>query len=204
VAGRRLAPGTVLREGIERIIRAGRGALIVIGWTPEVEPLVSGGFVIDIGATSQRIAELAKMDGALVLDARPNASCAPTSTSSPTPRSRPRDRDPPPLGGAHRPPDRHAGHRRVRVDGDGHLYHGDRKHVVEEVSALLFRANQALSTLERYRSRLDEVSATLSAREVEDAVTVRDAVLTLQRAEMLRRIAPRSRTTSSSSAPRVA
>ena len=69
------------------------------------------------------------------------------------------------------------------------LYLGDRKHVVEEVSALLVRANQALSTLERYRSRLDEVSATLSAREVEDAVTVRDALLTLQRAEMMRRIA---------------
>ena len=63
-----LAPGTPLREGIERIIAAGRGALIVIGWSAEVEPLISGGFVIDIGATSQRIAELAKMDGALVLD----------------------------------------------------------------------------------------------------------------------------------------
>jgi diadenylate cyclase len=61
--------------------------------------------------------------------------------------------------------------------------------VVEDVSALLFRANQALSTLERYRSRLDEVSATLSAREVEDAVAVRDVVLALQRAEMMRRIA---------------
>src|SRR5680860_431273 len=69
------------------------------------------------------------------------------------------------------------------------LYYGDDKRIVEEVSALLFRANQALSTLERYRARLDEVSATLAAREVEDSVTVRDVVLTLQRAEMLRRIA---------------
>ncbi|MDX1622270.1 MAG: diadenylate cyclase, partial [Nitriliruptorales bacterium] len=63
-----LAPGTVIREGIERIIRAGRGALIVIGWNEGVEDVVSGGFVIDTNATAQRIAEIAKMDGAMILD----------------------------------------------------------------------------------------------------------------------------------------
>ena len=185
-----LAPGSPLREGIERIIRAGRGALMVIGWTPEVEPLVSGGFVIDIGATSQRVAELAKMDGALVLDAdasrvlRANVHLVPDPTI-PTSET----------GTRHRSAERTARQTGLPVItvsesmGMVNLYYGDRKHVVEEVSALLFRANQALSTLERYRSRLDEVAAMLSAREVEDAVSVRDVVLTLQRAEMLRRIA---------------
>jgi diadenylate cyclase len=185
-----LAPGTPLREGIERIIRARRGALMVIGWTPEVEPVVSGGFVIDIGATSQRIAELAKMDGALVLDAeatrvlRANVHLVPDHTIETNE-----------TGTRHRSAERTArqtGQAVIAVSesmGMVNLYVGDQKHVVEEVSALLVRANQALSTLERYRSRLDEVSATLSAREVEDAVTVRDVVLTLQRAEMLRRIA---------------
>ncbi len=185
-----LAPGTPLREGIERVIRANRGALIVIGWSPEVEPLVSGGFVIDIGATSQRIAELAKMDGALVLDAdasrilRANVHLVP-DPGIPTWET----------GTRHRSAERTArqtGQPVITVSesmGIVSLYFGERKHVVEEVSALLFRANQALSTLERYRSRLDEVSALLSAREIEDAVTLRDAVLTLQRAEMLRRIA---------------
>ena len=185
-----LAPGTPLREGIERVISAGRGALIVIGWSPEVEPLVSGGFVIDIGATSQRIAELAKMDGALVLDndtnriLRANVHLVPDPTI-PTSET----------GTRHRSAERTArqtGQPVIAVSesmGKVNLYHGAARHVVEEVSALLVRANQALSTLERYRHRLDEVSALLSAREVEDAVTVRDAVLTLQRAEMLRRIA---------------
>ena len=185
-----LAPGTPLREGIERIIRAGRGALIVIGWSPRIEPLVSGGFVIDIAATSQRIAELAKMDGALVLDAdagrvlRANVHLVPdpTITTSET-------------GTRHRSAERTArqtGTPIVTVSesmGMVNLYVGDQRHVLEEVSTLLVRANQALSTLERYRYRLDEVAALLSAREVEDAVTVRDAVLALQRAEMLRRIA---------------
>ncbi len=185
-----LAPGMPLREGIERIIRAGRGSLIVIGWSPRIEPLVSGGFVIDIAATSQRIAELAKMDGALVLDAdagrvlRANVHLVPDPTIATSE-----------TGTRHRSAERTArqtGTPIVTVSesmGMVNLYVGDRRHVLEEVSTLLVRANQALSTLERYRYRLDEVSALLSAREVEDAVTVRDAVLALQRAEMLRRIA---------------
>lgn len=63
-----VAPGTPLRAAIDRLVRARRGALFVLGWTPEVEAICSGGFRIDVEATGQRIAELAKMDGAIVLD----------------------------------------------------------------------------------------------------------------------------------------
>ncbi len=185
-----IAPGSLLREGMERVIASGRGALLVIGWTAEVEPIVSGGFVIDIGATSQRIAELAKMDGALVLDRdatrvlRANVHLVPdpsVETSETGTRHRSAERTA-----------RETGRPVIAVSesmGMVTLYYGRTKHVVEDVSALLVRANQALSTLERYRARLDEVAATLSAREVEDAVSVRDVVLAVQRAEMLRRIA---------------
>jgi diadenylate cyclase len=69
------------------------------------------------------------------------------------------------------------------------LYVDDRKHVLEEIASILFRANQALATLERYRIRLNEVSASLSALEVENMVTARDVLVVLQRAEMVRRIA---------------
>jgi diadenylate cyclase len=185
-----LAPGSILREGIERVIRAGRGALIVIGWTPEVEPVVSGGFVIDIAATSQRIAELAKMDGALILDEDGTRILRANVHLVPDPSIHTYE-----TGTRHRSAERVArqtGQPVISVSesmGMVTLYLKETKRVVEDVSALLFRANQALSTLERYRSRLDEVSATLSAREVEDAVAVRDVVLALQRAEMMRRIA---------------
>ena len=185
-----IAPGTLMREGIDRIIRAGRGSLMVIGWTPEVEAIVSGGFVIDIGATAHRVAELAKMDGALVLDDQATRVLRANVHLVPDPRIETSE-----TGTRHRSAERVARQTQRPVIavsesmGMVTLYLGSHKHMVEEVSALLFRANQALSTLERYRARLDEVSATLSAREVEDAVTVRDAVLTLQRAEMLRRIA---------------
>ncbi len=185
-----LAPGTELREGVERIIRARRGTLMVIGQASEITPLLSGGFLIDTPATAQRIAELAKMDGALVLDSaatrvlRANVQLVPDSSI-----------DTFETGTRHRSAERTArqtGQPIIAVSesmGVVTVYHGDRKHTLEEVSAVLVRANQALSTLERYRVRLDEVSAVLSAREVEDTVTVRDVVLTLQRAEMMRRIA---------------
>ncbi|MDX1511990.1 MAG: DNA integrity scanning diadenylate cyclase DisA [Nitriliruptorales bacterium] len=186
----RLAPGTVLREGIERIIRAGRGALIVIGTNDAVESCVSGGFKIGINATAQRISELAKLDGALIVDDAAekillaNVHLVPDHTIPTTE-----------TGTRHRSAERVAKQTGMPVVSVSEsmsmvtLYYGERRQVLEEVSSLLFRANQGLATLERYRARLDEVAATLSAREVEDSVTLRDVALTLQRAEMVRRIA---------------
>jgi diadenylate cyclase len=69
------------------------------------------------------------------------------------------------------------------------VYVGDRRHVLESSGELLGRANQAISTLERYKARLDEVSNALSALEIEDLVTVRDVAVVAQRLEMVRRIA---------------
>lgn len=185
-----LAPGTTIREGIERIIRAGRGALIVIGWDEEVDEVVSGGFVIDTTATAQRIAELAKMDGALILDGKGERVLRANVHLVPDPTIHTSE-----TGTRHRSAERVArqtGMPTISVSESMSmvtLYLDGRKRVLEEVSSLLFRANQGLATLERYRARLDEVSSILSAREVEDSVSLRDVVVTLQRAEMVRRIA---------------
>jgi diadenylate cyclase len=69
------------------------------------------------------------------------------------------------------------------------LYVDGRRYVLDDSAAILSRANQALATLERYKLRLDEVSGTLSALEIEDLVTVRDTVVVTQRLEMVLRIA---------------
>ena len=61
--------------------------------------------------------------------------------------------------------------------------------MLEDSGPILSRANQALATLERYKLRLDEVSSTLSALEIEDLVTVRDVAVVAQRLEMVTRIA---------------
>src|ERR671915_769250 len=62
-----VAPGTPLREGIDRILQANKGALIIVGDGPDVLGICSGGFLLDAEFTPQRVSELAKMDGAIIL-----------------------------------------------------------------------------------------------------------------------------------------
>src|SRR4030088_3607669 len=82
---RLVAPGTQLREGLDRILQARMGAMIVVGDGPEVLKLCSGGFLLDAEFTPQRLSELAKMDGAIILSsdssrvARANVHLVPDS-----------------------------------------------------------------------------------------------------------------------------
>ena len=189
---RLVAPGTQLREGLDRILQARMGALIVVGDGPEVLSVCSGGFLLDAEFTPQRLSELAKMDGAIILAsddcsrvARANVHLVP-DPNIPTVG----DRHPPPHRRAGRPPARRAGDHGVR----GHvawspIHRRGEKHTLEPIPRVLARADQALQILERYKARLDAVSGSLSALEVEDLVTVRDVATVLQRAEMVRRIA---------------
>jgi diadenylate cyclase len=186
----RVAPGTPLREGLDRIVKAKMGALVVVGDGPEVLNICSGGFLLDAQFSPQRLSELAKMDGAIILAAdasriaRANVHLVP-NPNVPTSET----------GTRHRTAERVARSIDVPVISVSEdmsviaVYTGSHKHVLEEIPRLLNRANQALQTLERYKSRLDDVSAALSTLEVEDLVTLRDVAAVLQRNEMVRRIA---------------
>jgi diadenylate cyclase len=185
-----VAPGRPLREGLDRILQANMGALIVVGDGPEVLAICSGGFLLDAEFSPQRLSELAKMDGAIVLApdasriARANVHLVP-SPNVPTSET----------GTRHRTAERVARSIDVPIISVSEdmsviaVYRNDLKHPLEVVPRLVNRANQALQTLERYKNRLDTVSGSLSALEVEDLVTIRDVVTVLQRAEMVRRIA---------------
>lgn len=186
----KVAPGTLLREGLDRIVKAKMGALLVVGDGPEVLSICSGGFLLDAQYSPQRLSELAKMDGAIILAtdasriARANVHLVP-SPNVPTSET----------GTRHRTAERVARSLEVPVISVSEdmgviaVYRGNQKHVLEEIPRLLNRANQALQTLERYKTRLDDVSSALSALEVEDVVTLRDVAGVLQRSEMVRRIA---------------
>lgn len=185
-----VAPGTQLREGLDRILQANKGALIVVGDGPEVLNICSGGFLLDAAFSPQRLSELAKMDGAIILAsdasriARANVHLVP-NPNVPTSET----------GTRHRTAERVARSIDVPVISVSEdmaiiaVYVGDRKHPLATIPQLLTRANQALQTLERYRTRLDAVTSSLSALEVEDLVTVRDVLAVLQRTEMVGRIA---------------
>src|SRR4051795_1729625 len=185
-----VAPGRPLREGLDRILQAGMGALIVVGDGPEVLNICSGGFLLDAAFSPQRLSELAKMDGAIILAgdasriARANVHLVP-NPNVPTSET----------GTRHRTAERVARSIDVPVISVSEdlsiiaVYYGSIKHPLELTARLLNRANQALQTLERYKNRLDAVAGTLTALEVENLVTVRDVVTVLQRTEMVRRIA---------------
>ena len=176
----RIAPGTELREGLERIMRGRTGALIVLGSDRTVSSLSSGGFNIDTEFSATRLRELAKMDGAIICDRdatrllhagvqlMPDASIE-TNES----------------GTRHRTAERTAiqtGFPVISVYVDGTRY------MVEDSQYLMARANQAIQTLESYKKRLRSVLSSLSALEIESNVSLADVAMTLQRMEMVNRI----------------
>jgi diadenylate cyclase len=185
-----VAPGTALRDGLERTLRGNTGGLIVLGHDKMVEGMSDGGFPMDVEFSATRLRELAKMDGAIILDDTYTRIIRAATHLVPDP-SIPTEES----GTRHRTAERVAkqtGYPVISVSQSMRiiaLYVDGRRYVLDDSAAILSRANQALATLERYKLRLDEVSGTLSALEIEDLVTVRDAVAVMQRLEMVRRIA---------------
>jgi diadenylate cyclase len=186
----KVAPGTPLRDGIDRVIRSRAGALLVLDDGPAVLTICSGGFLVDAPYSPQRLSELAKMDGAIILSsdgsriARANVHLVPDPTV-PTVET----------GTRHRTAERVSRSLNVPVVsaseemGIINVYAGGSRHQLQDISRLLDRANQALQTLERYKVRLDDAIANLTAAELEDVVSLRDVVTVVQRGEMVHRIA---------------
>ncbi|PKQ15910.1 MAG: DNA integrity scanning protein DisA [Actinobacteria bacterium HGW-Actinobacteria-7] len=186
----KVAPGTRLREGLDMMISSRMGALIVVGEIAALEPLCSGGFAIDTSFTPQRLFELSKMDGAIVLDAEcdrilkanvhlvPDASL-PTSETGMRHRSAERiSRQTSALAIA-------ISHRRNVVN----LYLRGRRVTLDEIDVLLAKANQAIQTLQNYRQRLAEMLERLTLLEFEDLVTLGDVAEVVGRFETVRRVA---------------
>lgn len=185
-----VAPGTPLRDSLERILRGNTGALIVVGFDSVVQEICTGGFVLDVEFSATRLRELCKMDGGVVLSTdgsqivRAGVQFVP-DPSIPTEET----------GTRHRTAERvnkQTGFPVISVSQSMRLvalYVDGSRYVLEDSGAILSKANQALATLERYKLRLDEVAGTLSALEIEDLVTVRDVTSVAQRLEMVRRIA---------------
>ena len=185
-----IAPGTTLREGLDRILQAKHGALILVGDDPAVLSVCTGGFLLDAEYTPQRLSELAKMDGAIILAAdasriaRANVHLVPKATIATSE-----------TGTRHRTAERVARSIDVPVIAVSEamatiaVYRNDRKHTTQSAGWLIDRSSQALSTLQRFRSRYDDALSTLTRLEMEDSVSVRDVVAVLQPGEMVRRIA---------------
>ena len=184
-----IAPGTPIREGLENILKAKTGALIVIGDTKEILDLVDGGFKIDVEYTSSRLYELAKMDGAIVLSADfkrilyANAQLIPSSNILTNE-----------TGTRHRTAERTAKQTGALVISISQrrnlitIFKGNSRYVLEDTSKVSAKANQALQTVEKYKKVFDSKLSLLNEYEFNDIVTLENVIIAIQRAEMLRKI----------------
>lgn len=184
-----VAPGTSLRDGIRNIIDGGRGALIVVGLNDTVKNMIDGGFYINCRYSSERVFELAKMDGAIIIDELfeniyfANVQLHPSRRLETTES-----------GTRHRTAQRVAkqtgklviaiSERRKSVT----LYKGELKYKLRGVSVVVEQATQALKTLEKYRYVLDKELSRLTLLELEELVTMSEVASVMQRFEMIYRI----------------
>jgi diadenylate cyclase len=185
-----IAPGTALRSGIDDIIRAQLGALVVVGDPNELAFLFSGGMRLDLPLTPQLLYELAKMDGAIIVNSDfsklvyANVQLMPDAAipSSET-------------GTRHRTAERVAKQTDALVISISQqretvtLFKGELRYQLGEISEALARTNQALATLDTYRTRLDQGLTRLTALEFQSAVTLDDVLVVVQRAELTTRMA---------------
>jgi len=185
-----VAPGSLFREGIDNILHARTGGLIVIGDPDELAFLFSGGIKLDIDYSPQMLYQLAKMDGAIVVNTNATKIAWANTQLMPDPTILTSE-----TGTRHRTAERVSkqtdatviavSQRREAVS----LYVDGGKYILEDIPVVLAKANQALATLDKYRSRLDQVSTRLTALEFEGGVTLHDVLTVLQRSELVTRMA---------------
>jgi diadenylate cyclase len=189
-----IAPGTPVRQAVDDVIRSHEGALIVIGDPQELAFLYSGGIRIDAPFRPQLLYELAKMDGAIIVDTAIKRLAWANVQLMPDPTIPSEE-----TGTRHRTAERVAKQTGALVISVSQqretvtVFVGAARYQLDPVADVLAKTNQALGTLETYRQRLEQVLTRLTALEFQNAVVLDDVLVTLQRAEMTSRMAQRIR-----------
>src|SRR5437868_3163317 len=188
----KIAPGTPIRQAVDDVIRSREGALIVVGDPQELSFLYSGGIRLDAPFRPQLLYELAKMDGAIIVDEAVKRLAWANVQLMPDPTIPSEE-----TGTRHRTAERVAkqtGALVVSVSQQREtvtIFVGPARYQLDPVADVLAKTNQALGTLETYKARLEQVLTRLTALEFQNAVVLDDVLVVLQRAEMTARIADR-------------
>jgi diadenylate cyclase len=188
----KVAPGTELRQAVDDVIRSHEGALVVIGDPHDLAFLYSGGIKLDAPFRPQLLYELSKMDGAIIVDAAVRKLAWANVQLMPDPTISSDE-----TGTRHRTAERVAkqtGALVVAVSQEREVvtvFMGKTRYQLEPVADVLAKTNQALGTLDTYRQRLEQALLRLTALEFQNAVTLDDVLVVLQRAAMTSRMAER-------------
>ena len=185
-----IAPGTPIRDGLENILRARTGALLLITDNNDVlKQVVDGGFTINEEYSSSKLYELAKMDGAIVLSGDlkkilyANAQLIPSHEISTLE-----------TGTRHRTAERTAkqtGELVISISQRRSIitvFKGNDRYILEDTDVVLNKANQAIQTLEKYKKVYDSKLNILNEYEFNDIVTLENVISVIQRAEMVMQI----------------
>jgi len=185
-----IAPGTALRAGLDNILKAKTGALIIIGDSKEILDIVDGGFKIDEEYTPARLYELAKMDGAIIISKDLKRILLANTQIIPSSKITTEE-----TGTRHRTAERTAkqtGELVISISQRRNIitvFKGDFRYTIEDTAKIITRANQALQTLQNYKNVFDSKLKILNEYEFNDIVTLDNVITCLQRAEMVMRIA---------------
>ena len=185
-----IAPGTKIREGLDNILKAKTGALIIIGDSKEIMDIVDGGFKIDEEYTPARLYELAKMDGAIILSKDLKRILLANTQIIPSSKITTEE-----TGTRHRTAERTAkqtGELVISISQRRNIitvFKGDFRYTIEDSSKIITKANQALQTLENYKKVFDSKLSVLNEYEFNDIVTLDNVITCIQRAEMVLKVA---------------
>lgn len=184
-----VSPGTPLRDGIDNVLRANTGGLIVVGFNEKVEAIVEGGFSISCPYTPSALYELAKMDGAIILNEAADKILLANAQLAPAPNYPSSE-----TGMRHRTAERVAKETKALVIAVSQrrniitVYQGNFRYSLKDIGVILTKANQAVQTLEKYKVVLKQSVNGLGLLEFEDIVTYSDLIRVLQRFIMFIRI----------------
>lgn len=184
-----IAPGTPIREGIDNVLRANTGGLIVFGCIESMKSIVDGGFKIHCTFSPSYLYELAKMDGAIILNEKGNKILIANAQLAPDPSIPSTE-----TGMRHRTAERVAKQTKALVIAISQrrnvitLYQGNFRYALREIAVILTKANQAIQTLEKYKTVFEQSMANLGILEFEEMVTYNDIIKVIRRFEMVLRI----------------
>ncbi len=186
-----VAPGTNIRDGLENILKAKTGALIVVSDSEEVMQLADGGFSLNLDFTPASLYELSKMDGAIILSKDAKKILMANTQLLPEHNIKTIE-----TGTRHRTAERVAKQTNELVicisqrRGIITIFKGDFRYVINDTSAVVSRANQTLQALEKYKIVLDNMLNILSEHEFDDIVSLETVANTIYRSEVIMRMEP--------------
>lgn len=184
-----VAPGTNLRAALDGALKGGKGGLIVIE-NPNTSTLFDGGFWLNTKFSPQKVIELSKMDGAIILSKdmkKINYANVLLTPSSKIPTHE--------TGTRHKAAERaarQAGTLAIAISerrNEITLYYKNIRYLLIPTGELLRRANENIQLLDKQRELYDKQVERLDKIELRGSSSLRQAITLIQKGRIILKLA---------------